>query len=133
MPRSGRESLSQFGCGELAVGLAPLWLRRSHQPDQGHKPAPPDLARQPFWALFHWSISWAPPSGHTGSPGTKQGQEEVCASPLISAGTCNAHRLLWPRLLGGSGLLRRMYDAKKPAWTQAKRTKVLLIGVHAGK
>lgn len=32
-----------------------------------------------------------------------------------------------------SGLLQGMYDAKKPAWTRAKRTKVLLIGVHVGK
>lgn len=30
-------------------------------------------------------------------------------------------------------LLQRMYNAKKPAWTRAKRTKVLLIGVHVGK
>lgn len=32
-----------------------------------------------------------------------------------------------------SGLLQGTYDAKKPAWTTAKRTKVLLIGVHVGK
>lgn len=35
----GRESPSQFRCGELTAGRAQLWLWGSHQPDQGHKPA----------------------------------------------------------------------------------------------
>lgn len=34
---------------------------------------------------------------------------------------------------GRSGLLQRVDDAKKPVWTRAKQTKVLLIGVHVSK
>lgn len=105
------------------LDLSPWWRGQLHEP---LRPWPR--------SIFGYSPPASPHHGHVGCPGAKpRARDSLSPTPLFSARTCKACRL------SGTGSCRevwaapRMFDAKKPAGTRAKRTKALVIGVHVGR
>lgn len=76
-----------------------------------------------------------PPCPHMGAPlGPGKSKRKSLSIPSDLREDLHSMQAALAEVAGErSGPLQGTCDAKKPAWTTAKRTKVLLIGVHVGK